>query len=239
MNNDTKFSPPHKLSEISDECVDNFNLNSELLGQLEEISQFIDIFNSAFSKCYHVFKENSSAPSGYYTMRAPNGFLISVFCDLSFHNCSQILYVYSSAPSGYYTIQSSNGSVISVYCDMEGSNCDDKGGWMRVGYLNMNESVATCPPGLTLHKYNNIDHGLCSRPISSSDNQTSVFFSTYEVIYNKVCGQVIGYRYGSPDGFPPGLGGRYLYNPNIDNIYADGVSITYYILRIPVMKTYH
>ena len=29
------------------------------------------------------------------------------------------------------------------------------------------------------------------------------------------------------DGFPPGVGARYLYNPNIDNIYTDGVSINY------------
>ena len=32
----------------------------------------------------------------------------------------------------------------------------------------------------------------------------------------------------SPDGFPPNLGGLVLINnPNIDNIYVDGVSITY------------
>ena len=38
---------------------------------------------------------------------------------------------------------------------------------------------------------------------------------------------MIGYQYGSPDGFPSNLGGGYLYNPNIDNIYVDGMSITY------------
>ena len=96
---------------------------------------------------------------------------------------------------------STNGSLISVYCDMEGSNCDDKGGRMRVGYINMSESGATCPPGLTLHQYNNIDHGLCSRPVSSSGSSASVFLSAYGIIYNKVCGRVIGYQYGSPDGF--------------------------------------
>ena len=228
VNNGIKFSPPHKHSEIFDKCHDNFNPKSELLDQLEEISKFIGIFNSAFSNCYHAFKENSSAPSGYYMMRTANGSLISVYCELSFVNCSQILHVYSSAPSGYYTIQAPNGSLISVYCDMEGSNCDGKGGWMRVGYLNMSEPGATCPHGLTLHQYNNIDHGLCSRPVSSSGSSASVFFSTYGVIYNKVCGRVIGYQYGSPDAFPPNLGGPVLVNnPNIDNNYVDGVSITY------------
>ena len=93
---------------------DNFNPNSELLDQLEEISQFIDIFKTAFSNCYHVFKQNSSALSGYYMMRTANGSLISMYCDLSFLYCSQILHVYSSAPSGYYTIQAPNGSLISL-----------------------------------------------------------------------------------------------------------------------------
>ena len=39
---------------------------------------------------------------------------------------------------------------------------------------------------------------------------------------------MIEYQYVSPDGFPPNLGGLVLINnPNIDNIYVDGVSITY------------
>ena len=42
----------------------------------------------------------------------------------------------------------------------------------------------------------------------------------YGIIYNKVCGRVRGYQYGSPDGFPH-------YSLHIDNIYVDGVSITY------------
>ena len=216
-------------------CSDIFKHNSSALsgyytmrapnGSL--ISVYCD--DNAFNNCSQVFKENSSALSGYYTMRAPNGSLISVYCDdNAFDNCSQVFKENSLALSGYYTMRVANGSLISVYCDMEGSNCDGKGGWMRVSYINMSEPGATCPPGLTLYQYNNIDHGLCSRPVSSSGSSASVFFSTYGVIYNKVCGRVIGYQYGSIDGFPPDLGGGVLINnPNIDNIYVDGVSITY------------
>ena len=113
-------------------------------------------------------------------MRAVNGSLISVYCELSFFNCSRILHVYSSVPSGYYyTVEVPNGSLISVYCDMEGSNCDNKGGWMRVDYINMSKPDATCPPELILHQYNNINHGLCSRQFSSSGSSASVLFSTY------------------------------------------------------------
>ena len=126
------------------------------------------------------------------------------------------------ATSGYYTIRAPNGSLISVYCDMKGSNCDGKGGWMRVGYLNMSEPNATCPSGLTLREFNNIDYGLCGRPKSSS-----VIYSAHGIHYSKVCGQIRGYQFGSPDGLPP------LYGPNVTsnidncNTYVDGVTITY------------
>ena len=223
VNNDTKFSPPHKCPQISDECHDNFNHNSELLGQLEEISQFIDVFNSAFSNCYHVFKKNSSAPSGYYMMRAANGSLISVYCDLSFRNCSQILHVYSSAPSGYYTIQAPNGSLIPVYCDMEGSNCDGKGGWMRVGYINMSEPNATCPSGLNSYFFPNINYPLCDRPHPSNGGCNSTIFSTFGLNCSQVCGQIRGYHRGNVDGIYDNNHG----SPSLEGAYVDGVSITH------------
>ena len=105
---------------------------------------------------------------------------------------------------------------------MKGSNCDCKGGWMRVGYLNMSEPNATCPPGLTLRQFINIDHGVCGRPMSSS-----IVYSAHAIHYSKVCGQIRGYHFGSPDGLPP-LYGPYV-TPNIDNCntYVDGVTITY------------
>ena len=44
---------------------------------------------------------------------------------------------------------------------MKGTHCDGKCGWARLAYLNMTEFGATCPPGLSLQQYHNIDHGLC------------------------------------------------------------------------------
>ena len=132
-------------------------------------------------------------------MQVANGSLISVYCDLSLLSCSQIVLVNSSAPSGYFTIQAPNGSPISVYCDMEGSNCDDKGGWMRVGYVNISEPGATCPPCLTQQQYNNVDHDMCGLPNSCAFSHT--FFSTQGVGYSNVYGQLRGYQYQSPDAF--------------------------------------
>ena len=104
---------------------------------------------------------------------------------------------------------------------MKGTHCDGKGGWTRVVYLNMTESGATCPPGLTLQKYNNIDHDLCGRTSSSSSGGcSSTTFSTLDLKYYKVCGQVRGYQYWSPDAF-------YSLSKGIDSYYVDGISITY------------
>ena len=43
---------------------------------------------------------------------------------------------------------------------MKGTHCDGKGGWTGVAYLNMTDSDATCPLGLSLQQHNNIDHGM-------------------------------------------------------------------------------
>ena len=138
--------------------------------------------------CSQVFQESNAAASGYYKIRFYQHSLIFMYCNIEDYidgyNCSHIFQKNSFALSGYYTIQSPNGSHISIYCDMEGSNCDGNGGWMRVGYINMSVSNATCPPGLTIKQYNNIGYSLCGRPLSSSGSQASVFFSTYGVRYN-------------------------------------------------------
>ena len=108
VNNGLNFYASQMCSDISDECHCNFNPNNELLRQLQEMLQFIDIFNYAFSNCSRVFQNKTSVPSGYYTLRAVNGSLISVYCDENinaFDNCSQLFNGNSSALSGYYTMQ--------------------------------------------------------------------------------------------------------------------------------------
>ena len=124
---------------------------------------------------------------------------------------------YPNFKSGYYNIILTNGSIVTVYCDMEGMNCDEEGGWTRVAYLNMTEPGTTCPSGLG---YINITHDVCGRPNPSSGGCDSTSFSTYSLHYTKVCGQVRGYQFGSPDAF-------YSHTRDIDSPYVDGVSITY------------
>ena len=147
---------------------------------------------------------------------------ISKFINSYLTTCLDIKQQNNLSLSGYYTIRAPNGSLISVYCDMDVTKCDGKGGWMRIGYLNMSEPHATCPPGLTLRQFNSIDHGLCGRPMSSS-----IVYSAQGFNYSKVCGQIRGYQFGVPDGFPPLHDTNAI--PNIDNCntYVDGVTITY------------
>ena len=107
---------------------------------------------------------------------------------------------------------------------MKGTHCDGKGGWTRVGYLNMSESGATCPTGLTQQQYNNIDHGVCGRPTTYGAGCVSTTFSLLGMTYHKICGQVRGYQYNSPDAFGYDHIGK---NEGIDTHYVDGISITH------------
>ena len=103
---------------------------------------------------------------------------------------------------------------------MNGTHCDGNGGWTRVAYLNMTESGACCPPGLKLNRYNNINHGVCGRQNTSSPGCSSTNFSTLGLNYHKVCGQLRGYQYHTPDAL-------HSLSEDIDSYYVDGISITY------------
>ena len=145
-------------------------------------------------------------------------------------SCQDILHCFPSAPSGYYQITARNGSLVQVYCDMEGSNCGGEGGWMRVAYVNMSQSGAICPQGLTQRTFSGLT--LCGRMDGDFNVTThngggcqSTVFSTLGLNYSQVCGQLRGYHNRLPEAFE-----RYhrkLSAINIDNIYVDGASITY------------
>ena len=89
---------------------------------------------------------------------------------------------------------------------------------MRVAYLNMSDPTEECPPGFRL--YNESGIRACGRP--AADCQ-SVKFPSYNISYSQVCGQVIGYQYGSCDAIEPHSGR----SKSINGAYVDGVSITH------------
>ena len=134
-------------------------------------------------------------------------------------SCQEILHCFPSAPSGYYQITAHNGSLVQVYCDMEGTNCGGEGDWMRVAYVNMSQSNATCPQGVTQRLINGNNY--CGRNIIGCQ---STVFSTHGLSYSRVCGRLRGYQYGGPDAFNAGITNQYT---SVDSNYVDGASITY------------
>ena len=91
---------------------------------------------------------------------------------------------------------------------------------MRVAYVNMSKSGATCPQGLTQKTLSGLT--LCGR--NGPAGCQSTVFSTLGLNYSQVCGQLRGYQYGTPNAFYPYLANTSL---TIDGVYVDGVSITY------------
>ena len=96
--------------------------------------------------------------------------------------------------------------------------CGD-GSWYRVAYLNMTDPSQQCPSAW--REYNTSGVRACGRPVSDGISCPATFY-TIEQQYSRVCGRVIGYQVGSPDGFAQ-------FHPvnSINEAYMDGISITH------------
>ena len=134
-------------------------------------------------------------------------------------SCQEILHCFPSAALGYHEIRVPNGSLVQVYCDMEGTNCGGQGGWMRVAHVNMSQSGASCPQGLTQKNMSGLI--LCGQ---SAQGCHGPLFSALGLTYSRVCGQLRGYQYATTDAFH-----NYNLNPSLglSDVYLNGVSITY------------
>ena len=90
-----------------------------------------------------------------------------------------------------------------------------------MAYINMTQSGATCPQGLTKRIISGLT--LCGRT-SGRIGCDGTVFSTLGLNYNRVCGRLRGYQYGTPDAFFNYVGEG---QTNIDDYFLDGASITY------------
>ena len=84
----------------------------------------------------------------------------------------------------------------------------------------MTERDSECPEGLEILTH---PRRMCRKTIATA-GCSSATFSTQGLEYKKVCGKVIGYQYYSTDSFAPYRRNQAL---TIDDIYVEGVSITY------------
>ena len=78
-------------------------------------------------------------------------------------------------------------------------------------------SVEKCPDVFRLYNDNGVR--ACGRPVSSGGSCVGIKFPSDNIKYSQVCGKVIGYQVGFPDGAYPSTG-------NINSHYCDGISLT-------------
>ncbi|XP_065902128.1 uncharacterized protein [Dysidea avara] len=95
-----------------------------------------------------------------------------------------------------------------------------KGGWMRIAYLDMAQGHS-CPSPWSRIIIPGTSKEVCRTPDDAGCY--SVTYSTHGMNYNKICGKVRGYQKGSTDAFHSAVKG----GKSINNVYADGISITF------------
>ena len=128
--------------------------------------------------------------------------------------------IYQGHPSGYYWLNVTNEPQL-VYCSLSENRCCSKndGKWMRIAYLNMSDPSAQCPDGWREVQSSPIR--TCRRQMDTNIN--SVNYTSYGIPYSRVCGRIIAYQFGTPNGF--GAFNRGL--QTLDVAYVDGISVTY------------
>ena len=132
----------------------------------------------------------------------------------------------SRGVSGLYWINTTSG-LHQVYCDMELECGGHRGGWTTIVKLDMSKEDS-CPSGWT----NITTPGASPKVVCRSGYEAagchSAIFTTYNVTFNKICGQVKGYQKGSNDAF---RSTGYDNIKSINDHYVDGLSITLGIPR--------
>ena len=130
--------------------------------------------------------------------------------------------IYQGLPSGYYRLSVANESQL-VYCSLNENHCcgESDGKWMRIAYLNMSDPSVQCPDG-----WREVPSPIrtCRRQFNTSIN--SVNYTSYGIPYSRVCGRILAYQFGTPDGFL-GYTHREQNQRTLNDAYVDGISITF------------
>ena len=89
---------------------------------------------------------------------------------------------------------------------------------MRVADIDMTRHKENCPTGF--REVTSSGKKMCG---GRGGGCVSTSFSSHGVEYSRVCGRIIGYQFGSPDGF-----WRYhQHQTSIDSYFLDGIVLTY------------
>uniref|UniRef100_A0A1X7STG9 Fibrinogen C-terminal domain-containing protein n=1 Tax=Amphimedon queenslandica TaxID=400682 RepID=A0A1X7STG9_AMPQE len=183
--------------------------------------------NGIISSLSHI-KETATSNAG-----AINDILLLVEDLIMLHNdsssfspiptsCQEIKNKQPNSPSGVYLLETATNGTQNIYCNME-ELCGSGGGWTRLAYLDMTDSIENCPSGFKLYQSGGVR--ACGRATSSEGSCASVKFPSNGISYSQVCGRVVGYQYASTDAVLDVHGAPESHN-DINSYYVDGVSIT-------------
>ena len=126
----------------------------------------------------------------------------------------------SRGVSGLYWINTSSG-LHQVNCDMELECGGHKGGWTTIVKLDTSKGDA-CPSEWTRITTPGALPKVVCRIGNDAGGCYSAIFTTYNVTFNKICGQVKGYQKGATDGFWSTMHNT----KSINYHYVTGLSIT-------------
>ena len=182
--------------------------------------EFVSPFFPGLS-CEDIYNKNTQSrdKSGYYWITdGPSNVYYGMnytglSCEHIYNNNRE-----TSNKNGYYRINNNQWTFCNMTAIATGLftfTCAGVGGeWKRIAKFNITAGD-DCPNGWS--KSSHSDVSFCRSP---NDNQGCypTTFSTNHANYQRVCGRARGYQKGTPDGFRSG---------NVDDIYADGLSITH------------
>ena len=191
--------------------ADGYKCDEELKKSIRELTATVSSMSSKIDSLTKIVHDNITGTGNEEETNVPSTSNLQ-------HSCEDILTKWPSSPSGYYLIADVNGHVRQVYCHME-TLCNKGGGWRRVAHLNMTDSDEVCPEQFRQYSQNGVH--ACGRPVSSGGSCAAIKFPSSGFEYSEVCGKVIGYQKGVPDG------ANNLGTHTIDSIYADGISLTH------------
>ena len=122
--------------------------------------------------------------------------------------------------SGLYWINTANG-VQQVNCDMELECGGHKGGWTMIVKLDTSKGDSCQSGWINITTPGNLSKVVC-RSGNDAAGCYSAIFTTYNITFNKICGQVKGYQKGTPEAFHS----TKYDTKSINDHYVDGLSIT-------------
>ena len=131
-------------------------------------------------------------------------------------SCSEIYQINKASRrvSGLYWINTTS-SLHQVNCDMELECGGHKGGWTTIAKLDTSKGDA-CPSGWTNVSTSGM---VVCRSENDASGCYSAIFTTYNITFSKICGQVKGYQKGAPEAFNSPT-------KSINDHYVAGLSIT-------------